>query len=321
MAECIQSLFNQTYKDFEIIVIDDCGTDDSMAKVRACIARNGLVRLQHCDAERYGSSGCGIEVRIVTHSANMGLSEARNSGIRAANGHYLFFLDSDDKVTPNCIALLEEQTRLHPGVDFVQCGMWSDDPKMNRYLHDFVDYFHVPLYMEGRKCRSILYGRQLGLMANGRMVSRKFVNENHLFFKPGIIHEDDEWSFRVAKHINSYSYIPEEIFFYRRNPNGIMAHSHQERAYTSMCGIADEILDQLPSFRYYFTELLFAVREMNLAWENAGVNPLDYMKYGKNVLIRGIYKHWNGGKVKKTVVFFLFGMAFWGNRFLLDKGE
>ncbi len=320
VTECLQSLFDQTYKEFEVVVVDDCGSDNSMDKVRECIVHNGFNNCGHDNRECYHSPDNDMEVIIVAHTSNQGLSAARNTGIRNASGDYFFFLDSDDKVMPNCLELLNKQIKIHlGGVDMVQCGMKGEDPVKNRYFHDFIDYQHVPLYMEGRRCRSILYGRKLGMMANGRMASRQFIFDNNLFFKPGIIHEDDEWTFRTAKYINSYAYIPEEIFFYRCNYDGIMAHANSKKAYTSLCGIADEILDQLPPFHYYFTELLYAIREMNIAWENAGVNPLDHMKYGKNVLIRAIYRHWRGGKIMKVATFFLCGTLFWTNRFFIKR--
>ncbi len=76
VEECIESLINQTYKDIEIILIDDGSTDGSGAICDNYSAKDERVK--------------------VIHKANGGLSSARNAGIEAANGKYLIFVDSDD---------------------------------------------------------------------------------------------------------------------------------------------------------------------------------------------------------------------------------
>lgn len=81
---------NQTYKDVEVLIIDDKGTDRSIGIIESLLA---------------GYNG-NISFRIIRHSENLGLSAARNTGIRAATGEYIMFMDSDDSIAPNCIELL-----------------------------------------------------------------------------------------------------------------------------------------------------------------------------------------------------------------------
>ncbi len=76
ICRCIDSILEQTYKDFELIVIDD-GSDDGTEKI--------------CDA--YGARNSGIKV---IHQKNGGVSKARNSGIKYAGGKFCIFVDSDD---------------------------------------------------------------------------------------------------------------------------------------------------------------------------------------------------------------------------------
>ena len=80
IANCLHSVFNQTYKDLEIILVDDCGTDKSMN-----IAMESI--------NKYKSS---FYIKVIHHKENKGLSAARNSGIKEATGDYIYFLDSDD---------------------------------------------------------------------------------------------------------------------------------------------------------------------------------------------------------------------------------
>lgn len=78
VEECLRSVLEQDYLDKEIIIVDDCGTDNSMDIVQGIVTR------------------CKSEVRILKHPYNCGLSKARNTGIKEAKGDYVFFMDSDD---------------------------------------------------------------------------------------------------------------------------------------------------------------------------------------------------------------------------------
>lgn len=91
IADCLQSVMCQTYKGtIECILVDDCGTDDSMQIAELLIAEyNGPV-----------------EFKVLHHERNRGLSAARNTGTEAAKGEYIYYLDSDDWIDDNSIATL-----------------------------------------------------------------------------------------------------------------------------------------------------------------------------------------------------------------------
>ena len=90
IEKCLLSVLNQTYRNLEILVVDDLGTDKSMEIVE---------RLQK-------SHHMGTCIKIIRHSENRGLGEARNTAIEKATGKYLCFVDSDDYIEPNTIELL-----------------------------------------------------------------------------------------------------------------------------------------------------------------------------------------------------------------------
>lgn len=91
LNECVESLLAQTYKDYEIILVDD-GSSDSSGKI--------------CDeyAEKY-------EFISVVHKKNAGLGMARNSGMEAAKGDYVYFMDSDDYLLPDTLEVLDKRLR------------------------------------------------------------------------------------------------------------------------------------------------------------------------------------------------------------------
>ena len=90
IAECLQSVVAQTYRDYELILVDDCGTDGSMSVAARFASHPALEG----------------KMRILRHDRNRGLSAARNTGTAAAKGKYILFLDVDDSLSPEFLQFL-----------------------------------------------------------------------------------------------------------------------------------------------------------------------------------------------------------------------
>jgi len=90
IEKCLLSVLNQSYQNIEVLIVDDLGKDNSMQIVRDLQVSHPL---GHC-------------IRIIRHSVNRGLGEARNTAIENATGKYLFFVDSDDFIELKTIEIL-----------------------------------------------------------------------------------------------------------------------------------------------------------------------------------------------------------------------
>lgn len=106
IGKTLESVLNQTYTDTEIIVVDDCSTDDSRSIVRS-----------------YGE-----KVRLVEQKENQGVSNARNRGVAESEGEYIAFLDADDIWLPDKIERQLEIFRDDSEVGFVHCSVTLIDP-------------------------------------------------------------------------------------------------------------------------------------------------------------------------------------------------
>jgi glycosyltransferase involved in cell wall biosynthesis len=107
VGRTIDSCLAQTFPDFEIVVVDDCSTDQSLDVVR-----------------RYTDP----RVRLVVHEANRGVCPTRNTGADAARAEWLMMLDSDDELLPNAVALLVQKTlTIDPDVGCVYFRCLMDD--------------------------------------------------------------------------------------------------------------------------------------------------------------------------------------------------
>ena len=84
IEECIESVYQQTYPNIEVILINDCTPDNSMEIVEKII-------------NKYKDK---FPTTTIDHDYNKGISEARNSGLDIAKGEYIYFIDSDDFIMP-----------------------------------------------------------------------------------------------------------------------------------------------------------------------------------------------------------------------------
>ena len=109
LFRCLQSLANQTFKDFEIVVVDDCspGTEEK-----------GLNCKKIC---KVFSRKYKQKINYFRNSRNMGCIDARRNAVYEAKGKYIFCLDVDDVLEPECLEIMAK-TAEEKNADIVQCG-------------------------------------------------------------------------------------------------------------------------------------------------------------------------------------------------------
>jgi len=201
IERCLLSVLNQTWQNMEILVVDDCTPDNSMEVVYR-IAKN---------------HSRGSIIKCLAHNRNLGLSAARNTGIRNSTGEYVYFLDSDDYLAHEAIQLLAEAV-LEDNADFV----------IGNYKVRGANYLAPPLKMISGVIsgnREIIRTYTAGLwyvMAWNKLVNLHFLLDNNLFFQEGIVHEDDLWSFKLACISNKMVVVNATTYSYFMQPNSIM---------------------------------------------------------------------------------------------------
>lgn len=194
ITECLDSIITQDFDNLEVLIIDDCGTDSS---INIC--------------KKYESINGNKSVKIIHHIQNSGLSLARNTGIDAAAGEYLYFIDSDDYLTRNdAISLLLNKAH-ESKADIVSANniMFIDESK------EIVQHSDI-LYTDSNNASA------LNSTAWNKLVKKDFILNNNLYFDEKILHEDDVWSFKI-KHLRPhYATCSETTYAYRVRQQSIM---------------------------------------------------------------------------------------------------
>ena len=229
VLECLNSVANQTYEGvIECLIIDDCGNDNS---------------IQIAESFIYGYEG-NIDFKIIHRQFNGGLSAARNTGIRAAIGEYLYFLDSDDEMTSDCLELMLNQLDKHPHAECVFAGAiptkgyeWMSYSNKN-----LPEYSNNPEWiMATMSCRYLL-----NMTAWNRLINHKFLLQNNLFFEEGYIHEDELWSLELSIRLHEIAICPHDTYIYQVRGRGIISKEDDNKMFNNKMNIWSLMLDRLP---------------------------------------------------------------------------
>lgn len=211
LNKCVDSILEQTYKNIEIILIDDGSTDKSCEICDEYLNKSNKVR--------------------VFYNEHKGVSYSRNCGIKNSRGKYIMFIDSDDfinnsKVLEEFIDILETEES-----DFIYTSYCRfDDGKENIVTENLP----INIKNDEIKCKSGVEIMSLLISKNSfhhapylKICKRELLVENDLFFKEGIYHEDAEWTpklFYYSKKISIYS---EPYYMRRMRENSIMTTKNE----------------------------------------------------------------------------------------------
>lgn len=217
IEDCLRSVAAQTYNgEIECIIVNDCTTDNSCSIIERFIA---------------GYNG-NIQFTLLHHDKNRGLSAARNTGIDAATGEYVYFLDSDDEITTDCIELLAAPLT-NKKYDFVIGNykvIGSDKPISSLLLKNGTALF-------GQNVREAYLQDQWFIMAWNKLCRMDFIRKEKLNFKEGLTHEDNLWSFKLACTAQSLYVIGKITYKYKvRNTSiiGTMSSTKFIKAFTTI---------------------------------------------------------------------------------------
>lgn len=192
LERCVQSLVCQTYKDFEIILVDDGSTDGS-----------GKL----CDKL------ATIDSRIrVIHQENQGLSGARNTGIHQARGEYIAFLDSDDEWLLS--DGLEKLMKMGHAdiIAFKRVDIWGEDGRIESADYDTEK---INQMLDTQAIFSYLVTtQQLQISACFLLARRQMLLDDDIFFPLGMYSEDVFWSMHLWQHVQTVSFTNLNLYGY-----------------------------------------------------------------------------------------------------------
>ncbi len=188
LEECVHSLLCQTYKNYEVIIIDDGSTDNTYTVGRRLTDESANVKL--------------------FRQENQGVSIARNAGIQKANGEFVVFVDADDIVAPQYIETLVECAKRS---DMGMVGFTSEREKIATKVNMNIVDICASDMME-----SILCGTNYDGYLWNKIFLKKIIEDNNLKFQKNIVvWEDLLFVVQYLKKCDKVSILDEMLYYYR----------------------------------------------------------------------------------------------------------
>lgn len=207
LRECLDSMLNQSYADWEVVCVNDGSTDGSTAIL-----------------EEYALKD--VRFNIITQP-NGGLSAARNTGIKETKGDYILFLDSDDRLEPDALQVLSEHLNGEDMLCFSGRRFFEETNSINP-----ADELPEKKYDSGMAYyneNALLHRDFAFVCVVLRAYKRTFLVENSLRFKEGIFHEDNLFTPMACFYAKSVRVINASLYIYRVRANSITTTPNLKR--------------------------------------------------------------------------------------------
>lgn len=223
MRRCIDSLLAQTFKDFELLLVDDGSTDGSPAICDEYAQRDSRIR--------------------VYHKPNGGLSDARNFGLSHATGKYTIFADPDDWVSPEGLDQLYHKAEKEQA-DMTICDLYREDKYSRHYM------CQQPSALDHSTVQKELFYRLGGFTVN-KLIRRDVYQRFHISYPKGIYGCEDDYAMaQMLMYDIKITYEPVAYYHYMYNANSLSRH-YDEKTYKLDCKIVEMFSDLLRGTEAY----------------------------------------------------------------------
>jgi putative capsular polysaccharide biosythesis protein cpsI len=235
IRRCVQGILSQSFKNYELILVDDGSPDGS-----------GLI----CD---YYAQ---IDSRVkVVHKNNGGVATARNIGLENATGDYVIFVDADDEIVPQALESFSEIVKRYPGVDIIQGGATGIG---GTWVPVVDEYWEWPDFQNSQEwvAEVLLHRTSWGIWS--KMFKRDIIEKNNIRFIPNIIMGEDQlFLFFFQFHAHSLALCRQDTYIYHQDNEGSVMHNiDKTNSYCSEIRVAEEAVlylkEKVTSCQFYF---------------------------------------------------------------------
>lgn len=284
VERCIRSCEEQdtSRSSYEIICINDGSTDNSL-DVLNNVANN-------------------YENITILSQPNSGLSEARNTGMKHANGEYYFFVDSDDWITENSLSKIVSKLESEKP-DVLAIGSVVDTLNSSKRFYNFYNTQSCTGKESLKKYWSFT--------AQTSIVKASFMSENNFSFCPGILHEDVELVPRMHYQARKISFINDVVYHFYSREGSITRSANPQKSVDLLKTVCPNLsifyktID--PEYKVYYDNLISMLLNNALSFicycseeDQLIINQLNYEK-------RLLWKHlFKSSRIKNKIEFVLF---------------
>ena len=205
LPQCLDSIINQTFKDFECICVNDGSTDSSLSILQEYASRDNRIK--------------------IINQKNGGSSVARNTGIKNVNTKYITFIDSDDWIAENYLEILYNKIE-ETNADIVRASYKFYFQEENSYKSAKIREIHK---INTNSNIERLYKGYAGAFVWAKIYKTSLIKDNNIWFYEGFTAEDCPFSSLVYLYSKKIIFISDELLFYRKYGLSITAKDNQKQ--------------------------------------------------------------------------------------------
>lgn len=253
MNKCLECFKNQVFKDFELVIIDDCSTDDSYQKLKEY--------QEHSD----------LNITLLKNEQNLGPGKTRNFGIQKAKGEYITFVDSDDYIENSTLEILNDVLLKDKKIDciiynynFVTKHNTIKRKSINKPSSQYID-----------KKDALIYANTSTFC---KVYCLKNIKDNNIIFPDLMRNEDFVFNKLAFSVSNRIYYCDENLYNYKDNPTSLIHNQKYYNEKNNMIGF--ELVEKYLKNQYddelemiFITECLYAMT-MNLVGRKASTKQV-----------------------------------------------
>lgn len=285
LRECIDSILGQTYKNIEIILVDDGSNDDCP---------------QICDEYKLKD-----ERISVIHKENGGLSDARNKGLEFSTGEYICFIDSDDYIDCKFIEKLFKLV-IENGSDIAICSYYKTSE--SSVCIDEQEKECVELYGGEEIISRIFLDNYLKYIVAWNKLYKKSLFKG-ISYPVGLIHEDEATTCQLFFSARKVVLTNSKLYFYRIRESSITNSTmsvHKLQAKLDALSIRRSFFKEKQLFEYYSKDILVYLKQISKNCYIAQTIDIQYMKKMeqefRKIYISADKRAWN---IKNKIIMFL----------------
>lgn len=231
LERCIISIINQTYKNIEIIIVNDGSTDNCASIIKGLQEKDSRIKSYY--------------------QANAGLSAARNTGIENSSGDYYLFVDSDDYIHPQMVEVLYKNL-IDYDADLSVCDLhWIEEGK------DAEEYIqNNPVVYSGREVLRKLIGDDLiSVVAWNKLYKKEIFKD--IRYPVGRLHEDEFVIHKILSKCHKSVYTDAKLYYYIKRKGSIVNVKSTKNMEDALAAFCERLAWALPKKDKKFTDWCF----------------------------------------------------------------
>ncbi|MDR0483991.1 MAG: glycosyltransferase [Alphaproteobacteria bacterium] len=214
LRKCLDSVINQSYKNLEIIIVNDASPDNSLEIINEYIATDN-------------------RIKVISNKINVGLSEARNLGINEATGQYITFIDSDDFISLDSIEILYNLLKENNVNVVIPQHILFDLKSKHFYKDNYYKNSHFIYEFSATNLvsKDNLFNNIIDVnVSQFKLYNLKIIKENNIHFPKDLLFEDNIffYTFLLCDNSSNVLYTNNAIYYYTQNNSDSITRSNKK---------------------------------------------------------------------------------------------